>query len=262
MSMSDFRRATSGLGHYGRPGPGGTGSAGSAPEKFSVAIVNDSAMAVVMLKRVLEPTGKFSIAWTASDGLQALESCHAVRPDLILMDLVMPVMDGIEATRQIMQQCPCSILIVTSSVDSRSEAVFQAMDAGALDVVRTPRMDDEAGRSAFLLKVETLAWLVDRSASASANQPTSSPITGITGSGLTPVKPKGALLSQLRKPTGPVRLPGVPLPSLPPPLPGSPRDRVASRLVILGCSAGGPAALSIILKRLPRDLSAVVVIVQ
>ncbi len=60
------------------------------------------------------------------------------RPDAILMDLVMPRLNGVEATRQIMKQAPCPILVVTATIPGNYELVIQAMGAGALDAVETP----------------------------------------------------------------------------------------------------------------------------
>jgi two-component system response regulator WspF len=70
------------------------------------------------------------------------------------MDLVMPVMNGIEATRQIMLRTPCPILVVTATVSGNSAKVFEAMSAGALDAVATPVIDSmgEAPRGEELLK--------------------------------------------------------------------------------------------------------------
>ena len=67
-----------------------------------------------------------------------MEKCRQDTPDLILMDLMMPVMDGVEATRRIMANTPCGILVVTSTLDGHSAKVFEALGAGALDVVQTP----------------------------------------------------------------------------------------------------------------------------
>ena len=74
----------------------------------------------------------------ARDGAEAVEQCGRDTPDLILMDLMMPVMDGAEATRRIMSQSPCPILIVTAGVETYSAKVFEALGSGALDAVQTP----------------------------------------------------------------------------------------------------------------------------
>jgi two-component system response regulator WspF len=71
-----------------------------------VAIVNDMPMAVEAMRRVLAMAPAHTLAWTAGDGVEAVEKCARDRPDLILMDLMMPRMNGVEATRRIMAEAP------------------------------------------------------------------------------------------------------------------------------------------------------------
>lgn len=127
-----------------------------------VAIVNDMPMAVEALRRTLSPGHE--IAWVAENGAEAVKRCAKDVPDLILMDLIMPEMDGVEATRQIMAKYPCAILIVTASVDQNISLVFQAMGAGALDAVSTPTLvGDEKKHEEFLQKIRTIGRLLDAS---------------------------------------------------------------------------------------------------
>ena len=69
-----------------------------------IAIVNDLPMAVEAMRRVLAQDPKHQVAWVAFDGREAVASCARDKPDLILMDLIMPGMDGLEATRRIMAE--------------------------------------------------------------------------------------------------------------------------------------------------------------
>ena len=128
-----------------------------------IAIVNDMIMAVEAVRRVLAGGGRHELAWVALDGEEAVTRCVADTPDLILMDLIMPKMDGVEATRRIMAQSPCAIVVVTASVDDNSSKVFEAMGAGALDAVNTPVLEhpgESEGAGALLAKIETIRKLL------------------------------------------------------------------------------------------------------
>jgi two-component system response regulator WspF len=103
-----------------------------------IAIVNDLALAREVLRRLVVSEPGYQLAWMAENGQEAVTKAGQDRPDVILMDLVMPVMDGVEATRRIMAQSPCPILLVTSSVSSNLNKVYQAMGYGGLDAVNTP----------------------------------------------------------------------------------------------------------------------------
>ena len=103
-----------------------------------IGIVNDLPIAVEMLRLVLTDAARHQIAWVTRDGAEAVRLCASDKPDLVLMDLSMPGMDGVTATRRIMAATPCPILIVTASVGSNAGPVFEALGAGALDAVNTP----------------------------------------------------------------------------------------------------------------------------
>ena len=183
---------------------------------MKIAIVNDVVMDVEALRRVLAASPEHQIAWIAHDGIEAVELCAQDTPDLILMDLMMPGMDGVEATRRIMSQTPCAILIVTATVERYNAKVFEALGAGALDVMKTPVMGpdgDSGGADALLSKIRLLERLV-------------------MGSKKTAVSPPSS--SNLRR----------------------------QPVVLIGASAGGPAALAAILQQLPHDFPAAIVIVQ
>ncbi|MFM8282845.1 MAG: chemotaxis-specific protein-glutamate methyltransferase CheB [Planctomycetaceae bacterium] len=127
-----------------------------------IAIVNDVRAACEALRRIVEGRTGHEIAWTAADGVEAVAMARRDRPDLILMDLLMPHLDGVQATRQIMTAAPCAILIVTATVSGNISLVYEAMGFGALDAVDTPVLapDGEQGADALVDKIATIAKLV------------------------------------------------------------------------------------------------------
>ena len=129
---------------------------------MNIAIVNDVPMAVEAMRRLLLAAPRHRLLWVAHDGAEAVAMCARERPDLILMDMIMPVMDGVEATRRIMAATPCAILVVTATVDGNSAKVFEALGAGALDAVNTPVVEaDERNRlSPLLAKIDMLGVLI------------------------------------------------------------------------------------------------------
>jgi two-component system, chemotaxis family, response regulator WspF len=128
-----------------------------------IAIVNDVLLAAEALRRVIVRAGVHDVAWMAKDGEEAVARCQRDRPDLILMDLFMPRMDGVEATRQIMATKPCAIIVATAKVEDHTGKVFEAMGAGALDAVSVPVFTDSEnleGAKELLAKIDTINRLV------------------------------------------------------------------------------------------------------
>ena len=143
-----------------------------------IAIVNDMRLAVESLRRVVSSVPEYELAWVAHDGADAVQKCAADTPDVILMDLMMPVMDGVEATRRIMENSPCMILVVTATVDGNVSKVFEAMGYGARDAVNTPvlgRYGEVEGGAPLLAKMATLGKLIDTKSADQRHKPTVRP---------------------------------------------------------------------------------------
>ncbi|MGZ3180820.1 MAG: chemotaxis-specific protein-glutamate methyltransferase CheB [Telluria sp.] len=133
---------------------------------MKVGIANDLAMAAEALRRVVVDQGGHEVLWIARTGLEAVALCAAQVPDVVLMDLNMPALDGVEATRRIMQASPCAVLVVTGRPQDETAQVFRALGAGALDVTATPLLrGDPNGADALLAKLRTIAKLVHAPAS-------------------------------------------------------------------------------------------------
>ncbi|NCA10979.1 chemotaxis-specific protein-glutamate methyltransferase CheB [bacterium] len=131
-----------------------------------IGIVNDVRAASEALRRVVDSLPDHEIAWTAADGVEAVAMAKRDRPDLILMDLIMPHLDGVQATRQIMAAAPCAILVVTATVSGNISLVYDAMGHGALDAVDTPTLGpagEVGGAGALIGKIGVIAKLVGAS---------------------------------------------------------------------------------------------------
>jgi two-component system, chemotaxis family, response regulator WspF len=127
-----------------------------------VGIVNDLAVACEALRRVVVGEPGMSVAWIARDGAEAVECARRDRPDIILMDLIMPRMDGVES--------PCPILVVTATVTGNAALVYEALGAGALDAVNTPTFGADArlsGAEALVCRM----WRVERMHAPRASLP-------------------------------------------------------------------------------------------
>jgi chemotaxis response regulator CheB len=188
-----------------------------------IAIVNDLALAIEALRRVVRSIAGAEVAWVARDGAQAVAQCQQDRPDLVLMDLVMPNLDGVEATREIMRRSPCPILVVTASVRGNVGKVYEALGCGALDAVATPRLGLSGGLHGaddLVRKITTVHALAAQADGGAAG--------------------------------GPASLPEAP----------SRAAASAPPLIAIGASTGGPHALTAVLAPLPVDLGAAVVVVQ
>ena len=128
-----------------------------------IAIVNDNDANLIILKHIIEKLTDDDIAWTATCGAEAIKKCESDTPDLILMDMLMPDTNGVQASLTIMKKTPCAILIVTASVTGNAAMIFEAMSYGALDVIQTPfshASESKVEISNFLNKLKTIKKLV------------------------------------------------------------------------------------------------------
>jgi two-component system chemotaxis response regulator CheB len=127
-----------------------------------ILIVDDSALMRRLIRTMIARDPELVVVGEAADGREALARTAELRPDLITLDVRMPVMDGVETTRQIMAYQPTPILVLTASLSSYDiDITFQMLGAGALDVMEKPRLNDSAAleraRIALVRKIKLLA---------------------------------------------------------------------------------------------------------
>lgn len=110
---------------------------------IKILIVDDSPTEIALLESIFSSEKDFSIVGVAKNGEEAIAQVQALKPDIITMDILMPVMNGLEATRIIMSQFPLPIVIISSAINSESmPTTFEALEAGALGVLEKPILDN------------------------------------------------------------------------------------------------------------------------
>src|SRR5258707_13871567 len=110
----------------------------SSDEPIRVLVVEDSRAQRELLVGMLNASSTFVVVGTASNGNEAIVATQRLRPDVIAMDIHLPILDGYEATRQIMQQCPTPIVLI-SSQDEAARRSIAALAVGALVDSAQPR---------------------------------------------------------------------------------------------------------------------------
>jgi len=189
-----------------------------------VLVAEDSAVAREYLVYLLSQDPALEVIGVARDGLEAVQQAEQLRPDVIVMDVHMPRMDGYEATRQIMERIPAPIVIVTAS-SSRQEvaATLDALKAGALTVLDKPAGPDHPAHEESARRlVETVKLMAE-------------------------VK----VVRRWPRRDSSER-----------PAPVAARAGQKIQLVAIAASTGGPPVVAEILRRLPGDLAAPVLLVQ
>ncbi len=212
-------------------------------KKLNVLVVDDSASVRELLTHIVNSAPDMHAVGLAKDGLEAVQMTQSLHPDVILMDLIMPRMDGLEATREIMHQVPTPIVLVTASLSlHETNIAFRAMSLGALAVQRKPvgpgnaQFAAEAAQLVNKLRLMAGVQVIRHRKDRSASGP--SPV------GTRLAEQTGAPQQASPRPVEPLR------PSAPP------------EIIGIVSSTGGPAALVSIIQQLPPDFAVPVVIVQ
>jgi Chemotaxis response regulator containing a CheY-like receiver domain and a methylesterase domain len=130
--------------------------------KIRVVLIEDSIVALEILKRLINSSNEVEVVGTATDGVQGLEVIAKTQPDVICTDLQMPNMDGLEFTKAVMERFPRPVLVVSNAVQPTDvDNIFNLMQAGALDFFPKPTTgtatDYEKLRDTLITKIKVLA---------------------------------------------------------------------------------------------------------
>jgi two-component system chemotaxis response regulator CheB len=108
-------------------------------DKIRVLVVDDTLTSRQLMTHIINHSGDMVVVGEGQNGEQALHLVPELQPDVVLMDMMMPRMDGLEATRQLMRRSPVPIVLITASLNiQETDVAFQAMKAGALTVLQKP----------------------------------------------------------------------------------------------------------------------------
>lgn len=195
---------------------------------IKILVADDSPTILEYTEHILVSSGGFDVVGTAKDGVEAVALARATNPDVILMDINMPRMNGYEATREIMETKPVPIVIFSAGWKPEHVAMtFQAMEAGALAVLEKPRGPGSPDAEPMIRELVQTARLMSEVPVVRRHRRRERTDALI---GLTPQEEK--------------------------------RVSEATALVAMGASTGGPPALATILSALPKDFSVPILVVQ
>jgi two-component system, chemotaxis family, protein-glutamate methylesterase/glutaminase len=199
--------------------------------QLSVLIVDDSAAVRAALTAIVKSDPGLALFGTAVDPFEAADLMRKALPDVILLDLELPRMDGLTFLRRIMAQRPLPVVVCSSHTESGSTSALKALDLGAAEVLAKPRLDTPVARA------EAAVRIGDALRAAAFSQPTTA-------------RKRVAAQSPGEKLTADVILP-----------PLQPRDVPTTEpIVAIGASTGGTNALQTILTALPATAPAIVIV--
>lgn len=193
-----------------------------------VLVVDDSRFFRRRVTEMLAADARIAVVGDAVDGRDAIDKAQKLEPDVITMDIEMPVMDGITAVRRIMSIAPCPVLMFSSLTQEGAKATFDALEAGALDYLPKNFDDISRNRDEVARVLRSRVWSL-------GTRGLPKPVAQTTAISEVPVAP-------------------------------APSRRTAQkgsfRLVAIGTSTGGPVALQKVLSSLPADFPAPLVLIQ
>ncbi|PLR87450.1 protein-glutamate methylesterase/protein-glutamine glutaminase [Bacillus sp. V33-4] len=212
-------------------------------EKINVLIVDDSAFMRKLIQDFLSESPRIHIAGTARNGEDAIKKIRDLKPDVVTMDIEMPVMSGLEALQQIMKENPVPVVMLSSTTRDGAENTMLAMQYGAIDFIQKP----SGSISLDLHKVkEDLIEKVLHASKANIKQAAKLSSSGNNSIHSVADYSKIELTGQDCRQSNRF----------------SKWNQVGKKMICIGTSTGGPRALQQVLTRLPARIAAPILIVQ
>ena len=220
---------------------------------IKVLVVDDSVFFRRRVSEILNSHPQLEVIDTANNGKEALEKVQQLRPDVVTMDIEMPVMNGIDAAREIMRVRPTPILMFSSLTHEGAKATLDALDAGAVDFL--PKKFEDIARD----REEAITLLQQRVISISRHRVrpllSQRPATSSLSASRTPATSNSATPLRAAAPAAenrPVRPAAL----------NTRRSGMVYQLVAIGTSTGGPVALQNILTKLPGNFPHPILLIQ
>lgn len=208
-----------------------------------VLVVDDSRFFRRRVTEMLESDPNIKVIDSAENGLEAVSKASRLKPDVITMDVEMPVMDGITATRRIMATTPTAILMFSSLTTDGAKSTLDALEAGAVDFL-PKRFEDisndrEEARRVLCERVRAIGSRPRPVSRAAISRATPFPMKDVLGTAKSP-----QVAAPLQRNRGVSLLKGQ------------------TKLVAIGTSTGGPVALQNVLKQLPANFPVPIILIQ
>lgn len=211
-------------------------------EKIKVLIADDSAFMRKLIQEILLTSNRIEIAGTARNGEDAIQKIKKLKPDVVTMDIEMPVINGIDALKMIMKETPVPVVMLSSTTREGAENTFLAIQNGAIDFIAKP-----SGTISLDLDKISDEIIEKVIAASKANL-----------KGLSRIQPGKNLFHTNSLNSSKIELDS----SNSPPQGTTGWEQSAKKLICIGTSTGGPRALQTVLSKMPATIQAPILIVQ
>ncbi|WP_445479663.1 protein-glutamate methylesterase/protein-glutamine glutaminase [Lysinibacillus irui] len=224
--------------------------------KSKLLVVDDSAFMRKLISDFFVGNSKVEVVGTARNGKDAIKKIQSLKPTVVTMDIEMPEMNGLDALKEIMKQCPVPVVMLSSTTQRGTENAIAAIESGAVDFVAKPSgtisLDLHKIQNELVHKVEQAAMVpISKLKKPSGSKRQQEPVTKAStvinesqqvGRAHTPANASSAKIAVTR--------------------PQVEWSKVGKKIVLIGTSTGGPRALQEVVTKIPKSIQAPILIVQ